>query len=630
MKKRLILSALFFFVIAAGFSQPKFDNKSRAVYILDISKYITWPETDDPFNFRVGILDGDTLLFHQMKLLAQKRDTLKGKKIRVKRFEKEEDIKNIDLIFFKKSDGFDIDKVFEMIGGKPILMITEGYPYHMSMINFIVLHGRKRYEVNEAKMKAAGLNAMELFVISGVKSSADWETLYEKSVVELAKEKRVVTSQKKQIAKQKKEIEQQLATIKKQSEKIEKQLALMRKLSKEIEQKQAELDKSYRILALQKRKMKVQQAKLDSQQLVLDKQRQQMNKQMAVLQKQKADIEAGQKRIEDQRAMINQQLAKIEQQQLVLYISLIFILLLAGMGYFIYRSYKIKKQANIALEEKNRLISEQNEEIKKQRDIAREQRDLIAAQKKHITDSIVYAKRIQRAILPDIELFKSVLENFFILFKPRDIVSGDFYWENKVGDEIIIIAADCTGHGVPGAFMSMLGVTFLNDIILGDGITDPGTILDILRKKIIDSLKQRFDNPLRDGMDIAVINLNYKTGKILFAGANNPLFLVRDGELTEIRGDKMPVALHEQMLEFSSREIQLQKDDKLYIFSDGFADQFGGPKGKKFMKKRFKETFLKICSYPMQEQREMLNKIFEEWKGEHEQLDDVLVIGIKI
>ena len=131
-------------------------------------------------------------------------------------------------------------------------------------------------------------------------------------------------------------------------------------------------------------------------------------------------------------------------------------------------------------------------------------------------------------------------------------------------------------------------------------------------------------------MDIAVINLNYKTGKIRFAGANNPLFLIRNGELAEIKGDKMPVALHEQMLEFESRELELSKDDKLYIFSDGFVDQFGGPKGKKFMKKRFKETLLKIYELPMQRQREELNRVFEEWKGENEQLDDVLVIGIKI
>ena len=223
-----------------------------------------------------------------------------------------------------------------------------------------------------------------------------------------------------------------------------------------------------------------------------------------------------------------------------------------------------------------------------------------------------------------------MLENFFILFKPRDIVSGDFYWENKVGDEIIVIAADCTGHGVPGAFMSMLGVTFLNDIVVGKGITNPGVILNMLRTKVIESLKQQFDNPLRDGMDISVINLNFKTGKIQFSGANNPLFLVREGELTEFRGSKMPVALYEHMLEFESSEIELIKGDNLYIFSDGFIDQFGGPRDKKFMKKRFKETFLKISSHPMQQQHDLLDKTFEEWKGDGAQLDDVLVIGIKI
>jgi serine phosphatase RsbU (regulator of sigma subunit) len=304
--------------------------------------------------------------------------------------------------------------------------------------------------------------------------------------------------------------------------------------------------------------------------------------------------------------------------------GILFLLLMAG----VVQAYTYRlKQKNIRLE---KIIAERTREIREKKDEIEKQRDMIEEAHEEIKSSIAYAQRIQTALLPQNELEHAVVKDYFILFRPKDVVSGDFYWENKIGDEIIIIAADCTGHGVPGAFMSMLGVTFLNDIIVGEGITDPGDVLDKLRTKIIESLKQSFDSPLRDGMDIAVINLNYKTGKIRFAGANNPLFLIRNGELTEIKGDKMPVALHEHMLEFESREIELSKDDKLYIFSDGFVDQFGGPKGKKFMKKRFKETLLKIYELPMQRQREELNRVFEEWKGENEQLDDVLVIGIKI
>ena len=607
-----------------------FDNKSRSIYVLDIAKYVSWPDTIQAANFRVGILAHDSALYQSMLAEAAKRDTLHGKPIQVRLFTEEDSIKNVDIIFFKKSDAFDISKVFEMIGGKPVLMITEGYPYHMSMINFIVLNGRKKYEVNKNKMLAAGLKPVELFVLSGVKSEADWSKLYEESVIKLAEEQRVVTSQKKQIAAQKKEIEQQLATIKKQKAEIKKQLRHLEELNKEIEARQKELEQARARMKQQRVMMARQQHQLDSQQVALTTQKQEMEKQRAILRKQKADIEAGEQQILAQKARINQQLAKIEQQQLVLYISVLFILLLAGLGYFIYRSYKIKKQANIALEQKNALIEKQNEEITRQRDVAREQRDRIAAQKKEIMDSIVYAQRIQKAILPNIEMIRESLQHFFILFKPRDIVSGDFYWESRVGDEIIVIAADCTGHGVPGAFMSMLGVTFLNEIVNSKRTTKPGEILNMLREKVIKSLNQKYDNPLRDGMDISVINYNFKTRQVSFAGANNPLFLIHNGELIEVKADKMPIALYDKMVSFSDKQVELNEGDCLYIFSDGYVDQFGGPKGKKFMKKRFKQLLLDIYKLPMEEQREILDKTYEDWKAGHEQVDDVLVIGLKI
>ncbi len=626
----LFTSTMLYSVVISAQANVHFDNKSRAVYILDIAKYIQWSDTISSDFFRVGILAHDSDLYKNMVTEAAIRDSLHGKKIKSMLFHKEEAIQDVDIIFFRKADAFDISKVFEMIGGKPILMVTEGYPYHMSMINFIVIDGRKRYEVNKNKMLAAGLQPLELFVLSSVKSKADWSKLYEESVIKLAQEQRVVTSQRKQIKEQKEEIDRQLETIRKQKKEIRKQLAHLAELNKEIEAKQKVIVKAQYKLRKQQQMMGVQQAKLDSQQVALNAQKEEMRKQKAILQKQKDDIEIGEQEILVQKAKINQQLAKIEQQQLILYLSVIFILLLAGLGYFIYRSYKIKKQANIALEQKNALIEKQNVEITEQRDVAREQRDRIAAQKKEIMDSIIYARRIQKAILPNIEMIQESLEHFFILFKPRDIVSGDFYWESRVDDEIIVIAADCTGHGVPGAFMSMLGVTFLNEIVNSKKITKPGKILDLLRDKVIHSLNQQYDNPLRDGMDISVINYNFSTKQVSFAGANNPLFIVHDGELSEVKADKMPIALYDKMISFSSNDVELRQGDCLYIFSDGFVDQFGGPKDKKFMKKRFKQLLIDNYHLPMEEQKDLLDHAYEQWKGEGEQVDDVLVIGLKI
>lgn len=630
--RKLIFVLLFLLFNGLLFSQSDahFDNKSRAIYILDIAKYIEWPTNDSIPNFRVGILAHDSTLYKSMLSESDRRDSLHNKEIQVKLFAHEKEIRDVEVVFFNKSSGFDISKVFEMIGGKPILMITEGYPYHMSMINFIVFSGRKKYEVNKNKIIAAGLIPLDLFVLSGVKSEADWSKLYEESVIKLAQEQRVVTSQRLQIQNQKKEIEKQLVTIRKQKKEIVAQLAHLDQLNKEIEAKQQTIEQAQYRLQKQQEMMSHQEAELEAQKAELVVQRADMEKQRQILEQQKADIEIGEQEILKQKARINEQLAKIEQQQLILYLSIVFILLLIGLGYFIYRSYKIKKQANIALEQKNTLIEKQNVEITEQRDMAREQRDQIAAQKKEIMDSIIYARRIQKAILPNIEVIQQSLEHFFILFKPRDIVSGDFYWESRVEDEIIVIAADCTGHGVPGAFMSMLGVTFLNEIVNSKKITKPGKILDLLREKVIHSLNQEYDNPLRDGMDISVINYNFTTHQISFAGANNPLFLIHDGELSEIKADKMPIALYDKMVSFSNVELELHEGDCLYIFSDGYVDQFGGPKGKKFMRKRFKQLLLDNYLLPLNDQKDILDKAYEEWRGDGEQVDDVLVIGLKV
>jgi serine phosphatase RsbU (regulator of sigma subunit) len=304
--------------------------------------------------------------------------------------------------------------------------------------------------------------------------------------------------------------------------------------------------------------------------------------------------------------------------------------LVSFLVYYIYRGYKIKKDANIRLEEKNRTITAQKNEIEKQRDEVAAQRDQIAYQKKHITDSIMYAKRIQTALIPSLELFSDKLEHF-VLYKPLAIVSGDFYWVSTKKDNIqIIIAADCTGHGVPGAFMSMLGVTMLNEIVNGKHIIMPDQIIENLREGIIKSLKQVVDeDTVKDGMDIAVCVVDFKENLLWYAGANNPLYLVRGGELIHYRPDKMPVAIHYKMDPFTLHRIELRKNDTFYIFSDGYCDQFGGPKQKKFMSMQLKETLVALSGKSMLQQGERLNEIFEEWRGDNPQVDDVTLIGVR-
>jgi serine phosphatase RsbU (regulator of sigma subunit) len=334
-------------------------------------------------------------------------------------------------------------------------------------------------------------------------------------------------------------------------------------------------------------------------------------------------------RISDQDGKIKVQLEAIEKQKLVLYFVLIALLMVSFLGYYIYRGYRIKKEANIKLEEKNRTISLQRDEIAEQRDLAAAQRDQIAYQKKHITDSIMYAKRIQTALIPSLELFSDKLEHF-VLYKPLAIVSGDFYWVASQDNKQIIISADCTGHGVPGAFMSMLGVTMLNEIVSGKHIIMPDQIIENLRQGVIKSLNQvAEEDSIKDGMDIAVCLVDFDKNILWYSGANNPLYLVRAGELIHYRADKMPVAIHYRMDPFSLHKIELQKGDVFYIFSDGYADQFGGPKEKKFMSMQLKETLVSMTGVPMLKQGERLNEIFEEWRGDNPQVDDVTLIGVR-
>ncbi|MFH2094568.1 MAG: tetratricopeptide repeat protein [Bacteroidota bacterium] len=309
---------------------------------------------------------------------------------------------------------------------------------------------------------------------------------------------------------------------------------------------------------------------------------------------------------------------------------------------FIYRSYRIKRKSNRIISEKNQLlemanseISAQRDEIEAQRDLVVQQRDLILEQKQDITDSIEYAYRIQSAIFPDPDDIRLILKDFFIFYRPRDIVSGDFYWINKKGKKIIIIAADCTGHGVPGAFMSMLGIAFLNEIVNKENITSPEAILNRLRENIIIALKQHGKTAeQRDGMDVAAIAIDTAGNRLEFCGANNPLYLIKNDDLLEIKGDKMPVSVYYKMIPFAVQEIEILTGDIIYLFSDGFPDQFGGPQGKKFKYKPFKDLLRNISSEPMFEQKRILEYTFGRWmKSEsyqYEQIDDVLVMGIKI
>lgn len=259
----------------------------------------------------------------------------------------------------------------------------------------------------------------------------------------------------------------------------------------------------------------------------------------------------------------------------------------------------------------------------------REQKNQIEHKNKEVTDSINYAQRIQKAILPSSNLIESYLPKSFIVYIPKDIVSGDFYWADKKEGKVFFAVADCTGHGVPGAMMSVIGQSALNRVVNEFGITKPAQMLDKL-SLLVEEAFSKSGSDVRDGMDIALCSLDTKTNKLEFAGANNPVYILSGNELREIKATKQPIGRFESRVAFVNNEINLNTGDMVYLFSDGIADQFGGPDGKKFKYKRVKELLLHNQTKSHIEQKELIANEFNNWKGQNEQVDDVCIMGVKI
>ncbi len=289
------------------------------------------------------------------------------------------------------------------------------------------------------------------------------------------------------------------------------------------------------------------------------------------------------------------------------------------LGVIFYSVYKNIKAENAILQEKNVAYKQ-----------IEEQKRLLEVKNKNITDSITYAQKIIEAILPPISSLKVFLPESFILFKPKDIVSGDFYWFTEKNDHIYIAAVDCTGHGIPGAFMSIIGMNLLNTLV-AEGITDPGVILNMMNKEVILTLKKKFDaTHLKDGMDMALCIIDNTRNTLKFAGAYNPAYVIRDNNIIQLKGDRKSVGNDFDADAFTTFNMKIRNDDMVYLFSDGYTDQFGGPERKKFKFRRFRFTLLSIHKLPLEKQKEKLEETYEKWKGNNEQVDDVLIIGFRL
>lgn len=333
----------------------------------------------------------------------------------------------------------------------------------------------------------------------------------------------------------------------------------------------------------------------------------------------------------------------------IIIVAIVLILILLG---FVLRAFFRVKNVNRLLKEKNITIEQQNEEITVQRDNLSEQNiqiqqqneeilvqrdhlaernDQIEYQSNQINDSIVYARQIQDSLLPSKSMLNLILKDYFVFFSPKDVVSGDFYWLYKKGDVVFLAVGDCTGHGVPGAFMSVLSISLLNEIVKGEGVEQPAEVLTLMRDLVISSLKQKNEKMGgKDGLELAFVTIDAKSKILRYSGASRPLVLIREGELLEYKANAMPVSSYVKMDDFDQVEVAYQKGDSIYMFSDGFYDQFNGKTNKKYSKKRFYELLQSNAEKTMSDQRQIIIEAFDMWRGEQEQIDDVIVLGAKL
>ncbi|MES2836307.1 MAG: tetratricopeptide repeat protein [Bacteroidota bacterium] len=306
---------------------------------------------------------------------------------------------------------------------------------------------------------------------------------------------------------------------------------------------------------------------------------------------------------------------KLKNESFLKYLFIALTGLFLFAAFYIFKNLRQKQKINKSLEEKNRIIEEQ--------------KLIVEEQNRGITDSIKYAKRLQEAILPPLDFVKSHLNDFFIFYKPKDIVAGDFYWVETKNDWVYVAAADCTGHGVPGAMVSVVCCNALNRALLEYKEVEPGKILDKTRELVLETFS-RSDKDVKDGMDISLCAINKKTNEVKWAGANNALWIVENNSVKEIASNKQAIGKVDNPVSFTTHSLQLEKDTWIYLTTDGFADQFGGEKGKKFKYKPLKELLLTNSNLTPEEQKEKLQITFTQWQRDLEQVDDVCIVGVRL
>ncbi len=555
----------------------------KTAFIYNFTKNIFWPLEDKMKEFRICVLNSEVLAA-QLQELEKKGRFRNRIPFKVILCNSVSEIGNCQMLIVDGNSGDNLWSVYSKIRYKPVLMIAENLQdYQKAMISFVIVDNKLKYIANKTKLDESGLFANSKFYEQAITKAGEWHSIFDKF-------KHLLKSGEKELKVDKDDIAQMVNEYK----------------VLENEKK----GKEYTITQMED--------SLKSKMLLLNQKVDEYNRVSHEIEKQKVILAGLEREMYKQKAKILLKETEIGKQRTIIAViaaltAIVLILLLLAI--------RVNGQRRKA----NRLLSLQKSEIEAQK-------HLVEIKQKEILDSINYAKRIQTALMASDNFLNQHLPEHFVFFRPKDIVAGDFYWAGSAGGTFMYATADSTGHGVPGAFMSLLNISKLNAAINQKQITRPDLVLNDVKREIIDALNPAGSlEESKDGMDIVLCSLNTKNMVLQYAAANSSFCIVRNNELMNCKADKMPVGKsHGENNPFTLNEIQLQKGDIIYTFTDGFPDQFGGPQGKKLKFKYLKNILVKISALPLAQQKDILARYFDDWKGNLEQVDDVLLMGVRV
>jgi serine phosphatase RsbU (regulator of sigma subunit) len=657
-----ILKKLFLLLLAV---LPATDNISgqavteewlKSEYTVLLSGYFSWPEEEDIDTFSVGVLSSQAI-YSQLSLKSELQ-RLKSKPFRVIYFKKPGDLVSVNILYIGEKKNKSIRKIYNRLEGQPVLRITDScMENEFTMVNLLgmSLAGEKPFEINKPNIEEAGLSVSpKILLVGGSEDDLrdiyrELETEGDKMRAELDTLNKALDMKQWELAASVRELEIRSAEINRLIAEIDKQTKELTVLSDSVDLKELDLIEKIQLLGSQEELVRLREKEINNLNTLIEDKEEKINERSKLIEKQMEDIVLQTAMMKEQQEILDNQKIQIERQKMVLVFFLILVALILGLGFMIFRAYRIKKRANRILREKNMLIGEQKsdilnqkEEIEAQRDALQEVNKKIEKQNENITASIYYALTIQQAILPDVNEINKLFDTF-IIYLPKDIVSGDFYWftrggRKRTGERSFYFAVvDCTGHGVPGGFLSMIGARMLDAIVNEQKVHQTDEILELMDKRIRKALNQhKTDN--EDGMDVCLCKIILQGEKdndpgvyLSFSGARRSLFLVRNGNEVEIiKGDRRTIGgKYFNPNPFLKHELVLKRSDRLYLTSDGLMDQ-NSPRREKYSTKRFIAFLSKNSSLQMKEQQLKLEEEVIEFMKYEKQRDDITIMGIKL